>query len=192
MATVAHVSSPGVSEKDLDPDRLTIARLRELVETQVDTVVAVATGSPIDSQRAGYRNRLTRLRRALRSRGLHDPFRWPDVDHVWAWAKRWDTYDERRAEIRKLGKPLLDQLENLERSGRVDDWGGSPDEWTEIEQRLKGLRNEMDHATALDDYQDVGRRSREVLIHAVNLVFAPEMVPDGKEQPKEADAKSES
>ena len=174
------VSSPSATGQGLDPSQLTIARLRELVETQWDAVVAIATGSPIGSQRASFRQRRATIRAELRKRGLSDPFRWDDADQVWAWAKRWDTYEERRAETRKLAKPLLNQLENLERSGRVDDWGGSPNEWTEIEKRLSGLRNEMDHATSLDDYQDVGRRSREVLIDAVDLVFAPDMVPDDK------------
>ena len=190
MVTVAHVSSPGATEEDPDPGRLTTARLRELVDTQWDTVVAIATTSSIDSQRAGYQHRRAIIRVELRRRGLSDPFRWDDADQVWAWAKRWTTYNERSAEVAKLAAPLRDQLDNLERSGRVDDWGGSPDEWSEIEQRLSELRNKMDLATTLDDNQDVGRRSREVLIHAVNLVFAPEMVPDGEEQPKAADAKT--
>ena len=189
MVTVAPVSSPSATQEDLAPAP-SITRLRELVETQWDTVVAIATGSSIDSQKAGYRQRHAIIRTALRKRGLPDPFRWDDADKVSAWARRWDTYEERRAEIGRLVKPLLDQLENLERSGNVDDWGGSPDEWTEIEKRLSGLRNEIDHATTLDDYQDVGRRSREVLIHAVDLVFAPDMVPEGEEQPKAGDAKT--
>ena len=137
------MSGLGVDDGDLDPDPSQITRLRELVEVQRDTVMAIATGSPIDSQRAGYRSRLTRLQAALHSSGLPIPFRWPDADHVWAWAKRWATYDERRSEVDKLITPLLDQLDTLERSGRVDDWGGSHDGWAELEQRVLGLRNEM-------------------------------------------------
>ena len=190
MATVTPVSGPSATGEGLDSDRLAIARLRELVETQWDAVVAIATTSSLDSQRAGYRQRRAVIRVELRKRGLSDPFRWDDADKVRAWAKRWDTYEARRAEAEKLVKPLVDRLENLERSGRVDDWGDSPDEWSRVEQRLSGLRNKMDLASTLDDYQDVGRRSREVLIHAVNLTFVPEMVPDGKEQPKAADAKT--
>ena len=118
-------------------------------------------------------------------------FRHPqDVDLVWAWAKKWGTYAERRAEVAKIITPLLDRLDDLEHSGTVIDWGVSPVGWSELEQRLSGLRNEMDHATSLDHYQDVGRRCREVLIDVVNLVFTPDMVPDGQEQAKASDAKA--
>lgn len=115
---------------------------------------------------------------------------WPDVDTAWAWAKQWDTYAERRAEVAKLVTPLIDQLDELERSGNVDDWGGSPHDWRELEQRLGGLRDEMDHATTLDHYQDVGRRGREVIIDVVGLLFSEDMVPDREELPKASDAKS--
>ena len=116
---------------------------------------------------------------------------WPDLDIAWAWAKQWTTYAERRAEVAKLITPLLDQLDTLRECwAEFDDWGGSSHGWAQLEQRLTGLRNELDHATALDDYQDVGRRSREVIIDVVNLVFEPDMVPDDKEQPKASDAKA--
>jgi hypothetical protein len=184
------VSNRSTEDEDLDPEPSTLAGLRELVEVQRDTVVAIATGSPMASHRTGYRRRRAILRAALRSRGLPDPFMWSDVDTAWAWAKQWSTYAERRAEIAKLVTPLLDQLDDLERSGQVDDWGGSPNEWMELEQRLSGLRAEMDHASTLDHYQDVGRRGREVIIDVVDLVFTADMVPDGQEQPKASDAKA--
>lgn len=59
-----------------------------------------------------------------------------------------------------------------------------------LEGRLSGLRNEMDHASTLDHYQDVGRRGREVIIDVVDLVFTADMVPDGHAQPKTSDAKT--
>jgi hypothetical protein len=168
----------------------TIRELRNLVELQRDTVVAVATGTSMDALRVAYRQQRNVLRAALRARGLNDPFLWPDVNVVWAWAKNWSSYAERRAEVAKVVAPLLDQLDDLERTGKIEDWGGSPDEWAELERRLSGLREEMDNATTLDHYQDVGRRGREVLIDVVNLMFAADMVPDGEEQPKGSNAKA--
>lgn len=179
-----------IEEDDLDGDPSTIGGLRELIEVQRDTVVAIATGSPMASHKAGYRRRRAKLRAALRGRGLPDPFMWPDVDTAWAWAKQWGSYAERRAEVSKLVTPLLDQLDDLERSGKVDDWGGSHDEWIDLEQRLSGLRDQMDHVTTLDHYQDVGRRGREVIIDVVDLVFTTDMVPEGKDHPKASDAKA--
>ena len=168
----------------------TIADLRELVELQRDTVVAIATGTPMDTLRKTYRRQRTALRVALKTRGLTDPFPWPDVSVVWAWAKNWDTYNDRRTEVARLAGPLLDQLDDLERSGRVDDWGGSPDAWAALELRLAGLRDEMDNATTLDHHQDVGRRGREIVIEVVNLMFSADMVPEGDEQPKGSNAKA--
>ena len=173
-----------------DPDPSTIAGMKALVEVQRDTVVAIATGSRLDRHRADYRRRHASLRAALRRRGLPEPFVWSDVDLVWAWAKQWDKYAERREEVAKLVTPLLDQLDDLERSGIVDDWGGSPAGWSEIEQRISGLRSEMDRASSLDDYQDVGRRCREVLIDVVEVVYEAVVVIDKKKQPKAADARA--
>lgn len=176
--------------KNSDPDPSTIAGLRELVEIQRDTIVAIATGSPIATHREGYRRRHASLRSALHSRALADPFPWGDADLVSAWAKRWKTYAERREEVTKRATPLLAQLDDLERFGSVDDWGDSPDDWSKLDERLSGLREELGGATTLDQYQDVGRRCREVLIDVVALVFAGDMVPAGLEQPKSADAKA--
>ncbi len=171
-------------------DPSTIGEVRDLVELQRDTVVAIATGTSMDSLRTSYRQQRSVLRAALRARGLTDPFPWPDVNVVWAWAKQWGTYAERRSEVGNLVAPLLDQLDDLERTGKVDDWVGSPDEWAELEQRLAGLREEMDNATTLDHHQDVGRRGREIVIDVVNLMFVADMVPDGEEQPKGGNAKA--
>ncbi len=168
----------------------TISELRHLVELQRDTIVAIATGTSMDSLSTAYRQQRSALRPALKSRGLADPFPWPDVSVVWAWAKNWGTYAERRAEIAKLAGPLLDRLDELERSGTIDDWGGSPDEWAALEERLSGLRHEMDNATSLDHHQDVGRRGREIVIDVVNLMFSDDMVPTGEDVPKGANAKA--
>ncbi|MGD9795179.1 MAG: hypothetical protein AB7V43_17040 [Acidimicrobiia bacterium] len=173
-----------------DREPSSIAELRELVELQRDTVTAVATGTSMDTLRGPYRQQRSKLRVALQRRGLKEPFPWADVNVVWAWAKQWPTYAERRAEVANLVAPLLDQLDDLERGGKVDDWGGSPDEWTELELRVAGLRDEMDGATTLDHYQDVGRRGREVVIDVVNLLFEADMVTDVEHPPKGSDAKA--
>lgn len=177
-------------DEDLEEEQDSIASLRQLVEVQRDTAMAVATGSPMDTHRSIYSQQRTKLRAVLRRRGLEDPFPWPSVDVVWSWAKQWGSYAERRAEISKLAAPLLDNLDDLERSGKVDDWGGGPGEWAQLETRLSGLRDEMDNATTLDQFQDVGRRGREILIDVVGLIFTADMVPDGQDLPKAGDAKA--
>jgi hypothetical protein len=183
------MTNPFGEEEEEDPGS-SVSALRQMVELQRDTVVAIATGSSMDSHRVEYRRRRAKLRAALKSRGLPEPFPWPEVDLVWAWAKQWGSYHERRTEVAKLVAPLLDQLEDLERTGKVDDWGGAPDGWSDLEKRLAGLRDEMDNATTLDHHQDVGRRGREIIIDVVNEMFEPSMVPVGTEPPKASNAKA--
>lgn len=178
------------SDEDFEDEQDGIPFLRQLVEVQRDTAMAVATGSPMDTHRSIYSQQRTKLRAALQTRGLDDPFPWPSIDVVWSWAKHWSTYAERRAEISKAAATLLDKLDDLERSGKVDDWGGGPSEWAQLEERLAGLRDEMDNATTLDHFQDVGRRGREILIDVVALMFAVDMVQDNQEQPTAGDAKA--
>jgi hypothetical protein len=59
-----------------------------------------------------------------------------------------------------------------------------------VDHRLDGLKAEYDAAEILDDLQDVGRRSREILIDAANLVFHDWMVQPGGEVPSPNDAKA--
>lgn len=85
--------------------------------------------------------------------------------------------------------PLLDQINDLERSGKVEDWGGTSADWVDLESRVAGLRQEIYHATSLSEFQGVGRRSREILVD-VDLVFTAEMIPGGAAPPKAGDAKA--
>lgn len=61
--------------------------------------------------------------------------------------------------------------------------------WAALESRITGLMKEYENADSLDGYQDVARRSREILIDAVNLVYEPSMCPAGEDQPQGANAK---
>ncbi len=61
--------------------------------------------------------------------------------------------------------------------------------WPSVEGRIAGLISEFASAHDLDGWQDVGRRSREILIDAVNLVYDESMCPDGEPVPKRSDAK---
>jgi hypothetical protein len=62
----------------------------------------------------------------------------------------------------------------------VSDWGESEEAdttWGTLEACLEGLKDEFDKATARDDWQDVGRRAREIMIDAADLVFEDSMIP---------------
>lgn len=51
------------------------------------------------------------------------------------------------------------------------------------------MRDELNGATTHDDLQDVGRRAREIIIDAANMVFDESMVPTGQNVPCPNDAK---
>lgn len=73
------------------------------------------------------------------------------------------------------------------RDQALTDWG--PATAGDIEDRLEGLREELVNASSLDDYQDVGRRTREILIELARNVFDASMVPSGEETPGISDTK---
>jgi len=49
---------------------------------------------------------------------------------------------------------------------------------------------ELGQSASLDGWQDVARRSREVLIDIAKLIADPSLVPQGQSQPKGADGKA--
>jgi hypothetical protein len=82
-------------------------------------------------------------------------------------------------------------LENAAAGVQVTDPGGDkPPTWADLDGRVDGVVREFATATSRDDWQDVGRRCREVLIDAAKLLADPRLVPAGTEAPKAADAKA--
>lgn len=176
---------------DEEPNGSTIEDLIFLVEQQRDLIAAVATGKPInDDLDALYKNRRRKIRQRLTALGLKNPFRWPDLLTWWAFcsAPRMNTYAERRLYVADLTEPLLLELED--RNKPITDWGPSKEgaSWQELEARLEGLKVEFDRAKSLDEYQDTGRRAREILIDAANLAYDELILPSEAEQPKKGDA----
>ena len=80
-----------------------------------------------------------------------------------------------------------------DRLAQVEDWGPETKpsgSWEVIDERLSDLKGLLSRAVTPDDLADVGRRCRDLLIAAANATFRPSMVPEGKEPPKESDAKA--
>jgi hypothetical protein len=70
------------------------------------------------------------------------------------------------------------------------DWAASAPGWGNVDERLRGLHEKLRAATTPDDWQDVGRRCREIMIEAANVVFTPRLVPPGSQVPGTNDAKA--
>lgn len=176
-----------------EPDVATVAGLIEMVDAQQNLIISVGTGGErIQDADAKYQRRRGVLNAALRARGIDPPFPW---DGLWDWygyySAELGTYAERRIDVRRRAKVVRDALEVQAAGGEVADPGSSVlPAWAALDARLGGVIEELSRAQTRDDFQDVGRRCREVLIDASRLLADPALVPAGEEAPKGADAKA--
>lgn len=176
-----------------EPDAETIAGLIDLIGRQRDLIVSVGTGGPgIDTVDARYQDRRRRIAAGLGRLGLAEPFPWRSL---WDWygfySAHLPTYQSRRVHVRELADRMLQELERRGVQTTVADWGEAQEPtWDSLEARLTGLKTELDVAFTQDDLQDVGRRAREIMIDAANLVFDDSLVPSGQDAPPAGDAKN--
>jgi hypothetical protein len=178
-----------MDEDDIGPAGATIEEIVTLIELQQGLLSSVATGGPrIETVERTYKARRDRIRRALRPYGIPEPFPWGDL---WEWYGVWQElggYALRRRHVAGLAGPVLDQLRERQDSTGLSDWAAGGIE--SIRVRLEGIKLTHQTATNLDDYQDVGRRCREVLSDLSDEVFDASMVPDGQPTPVAKDAKA--
>lgn len=176
-------------QADVGPQGRTIDELITLIELQQGLLSSVATGGPpIKTVDWIYKDRRNRIRRGLRELGIDDPFPWATL---WDWYGFWQTiggYALRRAHVDRLASVALDALRLRRDSVGVADWGEGKVEG--LEHRIDGLKATLETAQDLDDYQDVGRRSREILIDLASIVFDSSMVDVGEPIPGSSDAKA--
>jgi hypothetical protein len=166
-----------------------IPEMIELLEQQRSLLIDVATGKAIPAVNDEYTQRRRLLAPALLRLGVEDPFPWRDL---WQWygfyKDEYPTYQSRRDLVHARSDQLLNELE-VRQSSDLSDWENPAESWEVIETRLDGLKVEFDGAKTLDDLQDVGRRSREILIDAANVAFHQWMLPKGVDLPSRNDAK---
>lgn len=171
-------------------DASTVQGLTDLVDALRSLLISVATGGPrIEEMDATYKKCHLAMRVGLERHGIDPQFKW---NSLWDWycSGKLGSYAERRTFINQLADPVLERLVRLAARGGVSDGGDAPETWGTLEERLEELKAKVPTCVSLDDRQDIGRRAREIVIAAINLVFGPEMVPDGTEVPKGAGAKN--
>jgi hypothetical protein len=160
-----------------------------LVKEQANLLIAVATGGPrIDDVDENYQARRRELRLALEAIGLADPFPWRSL---WEWYRAWSGgYADRRAEINRLAGPLLDELDTRAAATRMPEDTGATGMagWSSVDARLQEMLAELERGSSPDDWSDIGRRCREIVIEAAQVVFLEVMVPPGKPIPGLNDA----
>lgn len=176
------------------PPVVDLATLRQLLQAQANTVVAVGTGGVrIQDVDVDWQRDTRTLNANFRRLGLQPPFPW---EGLWDWygfySVNLSTYWERRGHVRELTRAALGQLDQLEARGVVHDPAADDETstWENLNGRISGLVEEYSSARDRDGWQDVGRRSREILIDFGKLIADPVIVPTGQEAPRGADAKA--
>lgn len=176
------------------PPAIDLATLRQLLQAQANTIVAVGTGGErIQNADSRWQRDTRTLNANFRRLGLQPPFPW---DGLWDWygyySQNLGTYQERRSHVRELTQAALTQLDQVEARGGVHDPAAGDDSptWENLNGRISGLVEEYSSARDRDGWQDVGRRSREILIDFGKLIADPAIVSEGQQAPRGADAKA--
>lgn len=171
-----------------------VAQLLELVERQANVIVATGTGQRrFDDFDADYQQTDRVLVAQFNRLGLTPPFPWRTL---WEWhgyySQELPTYASRRVHVTTLKREALERLEEQANGLTVHDpaTGDPSPSWDGINARVRGLVSEYTGARDKDTWQDVGRRSREILIDLGKLIADPTLVPEGKEPPRGADARA--
>lgn len=182
---------PFESKMDSEPAGRTLEDAVFLIKRQSELVMAIATQGPdIKTVEHVYKERRRRIRRALDGTGLSDPLPWASLWMARPALQNLGGWMERRAEVERLIAPVIEDLDRrIEGTPLEDDGSGQEATWGAIDERLGDMKNELGRAASLDDYQDVGRRCREVVAAAVNMVFTDNCMPEGEAVPALGDAK---
>lgn len=187
--------TPAVPASEPEPDPSTLDGLIDLLDVQFRWLVKVSRAEILyknDGVEETYRARSRKIRDALKQYDIEDPFPWRSAEDFWArFCVQWDNFRDRKQGLLDKYEPVESALEALrDNPHKLQAIALAPSAaWASLEGRITGLMKEYETADALDAFQDVGRRSREILIEAVNLVYEPPMCPDGEEQPQRANAK---
>ncbi len=161
------------------------------LESQRALMIAVSTGGPrIDDVNDQYTQRRARTAKPLASRGLKDPSPYQDL---WQWYGKWSSdikgWQPRRDFISDLFRPVIDQLtgQRFERASALAD---EPTGWERVDRTVDKARHQLDIASDVEDFQQVGLLCREILTSLAQAVYDPDLHPSiDDKQPSATDAK---
>ncbi|HUP70320.1 MAG TPA: hypothetical protein VM142_10960 [Acidimicrobiales bacterium] len=106
----------------------------------------------------------------------------PNAGHYQVWSERKEVFDD------VVPRHLLAEAHPIwSHPGR---WGATHEAWDGLDGRIDGLRRELVSGEEMDDWQDVGRRAREIVIDLANLVYRPEMTSSDEPAPQRSNAKA--
>jgi hypothetical protein len=164
--------------------------LASVIREQRRLIEAVATGTSIATVEDEYAERRQRLKVLCARFGIGEPFPWADLRAYWyEEAQPLGTYQARREALREREERVLDELSKRQAAGLTDWVGDTPPTWARVMTRVEGMKVLYDRSLVLDDFQDVGRRCREIINDAATLVWDESMIPEGEPAPKKGDTK---
>ena len=176
------------------PEDLTIPELRGLLQQVANMIVAAGTGrTRIQDVGNDYKRLNRKLNANFQRLGLVEPYPWREL---WDWygfySQELATYRERREHVALLTKAALASLVEAETTRIIHDPSPeAPDPtWERVNARVAGLIARNGAASTLDDWQDVGRRSREILVDLGKLLSQSGLTLGNAKGPKLADAKA--
>ncbi|WP_147378853.1 hypothetical protein [Mycobacteroides abscessus] len=183
-------------EEDLlddDPPAPPPRKLLNLLDRQAGLLVSVGrSDADAKSTNRQYVKLCKELNAGLKQIGLEPPFHFDSLPE-WQghYRQHLPHYYQRDLYIRELAAPTRAALESLISGTEIADPGGTAEPtWTALNARIDELIKQLSSASSLDDHQDIGRRSREILIDLGKILQDPAVVPVGTESPKDADAKA--
>jgi hypothetical protein len=159
----------------VDREEFEKTELEQLIESQIDLLIAVATGGPsIQSKNQEYRERRKLISDKIQTLSKKDPN--PFVD-LWAWYGRWSSgdlpsYKSRREYIRNIYRPLLEELAgfpDMKSSAPIHE----PTGWAKVDRTVDKIITTLAEAKVEEDFQAVGLLCRECLISLAQAVYNP-------------------
>ncbi len=175
----------------VDRDDFEKTEVERLIEAQVDLMIAVATGGPrIQARNNEYKERRELIQHKLKPLGKRDPNPFEDL---WAWYGRWSSgdlpsYQSRREYVRKLYRPLLEDLAGAPGPSSADP-GSEPTGWERVDRTVDKIITSLAQASGEEEFQALGLLCRECLISLAQAVFDPgKHTPTDNVKPSETDA----
>lgn len=154
--------------------------------TAIMTEVATNTLRDVSLSQDEFQTNYDKLTYMLIGLGIDEnPLPWRDL-RLWRghWKTKIPTYDGRREYVWTVTASTYQALNHLAEGHLLVDPDSENDEtWLGLDKRIKELGMKLSEASTLDDWQDCGRRSREILVHLSKLMaetmstFVPEAEP---------------